>query len=308
MKKKSTSPISIRMRQSERKRHLVQGLFSLGTNAYLPGFLKGNIYQGKVKHICLPGLSCYSCPGALGACPMGSLQAGLYDTRQLFPFYVLGLLLFFGLLFGRLICGLLCPFGFLQDLLAKIPCKKYRPELLSPKLDQRLRKLKYLILIFFVFLLPFLGRFFPKLMAPWFCKFICPSGTVMAGWPMLALNENLRRLLGFIFSWKSFLAIGILVAAAFIPRIFCRYICPLGAFYSLFHKLAFYQLSFDKGTCIDCGACKRACPMGVDMPVRYQSPECIHCSRCVASCPRGCLRSGFQKKVSRVTASSEKDL
>lgn len=308
MKKKSAVPIAIRLLKSERKRHLAQGLFSLGTNAYLPGFLKGSIYQGKLKHICVPGLSCYSCPGALGACPIGSLQAGLYDTRQLFPFYVLGLLIFFGMLFGRLVCGMLCPFGFLQDLLTKIPGRKYRLELTRPGLDRALRKFKYLVLVVFVFGLPLLGRFFPKLMAPWFCKYICPSGTVMAGWPMLALNENLRMLLGFIFSWKSFLAIAILLAAVFIPRIFCRYICPLGAFYSLFHKLSFYQLYFDKEKCIDCGACKRACPMGVDMPIRHQSPECIHCSRCVASCPANCLQSGFLKKVSKVTASSEKDL
>lgn len=281
------------LKQHELKRHGFQGLYFFLTNGYLKGFVTGQIYQGPTKHVCVPGLNCYSCPGALGACPMGSLQSSLYDTRQVFPFYVLGLIIAFGLLFGRLICGLLCPFGFLQDLLNKIPTKKYRLELKRPGLDKVLRSVKYIILIFFVFVLPFLGRFYPQFMAPWFCKYICPSGTIFAGWPMVALNENLRLLLGFIFSWKTFLALSFVVLAVFIPRFFCRYICPLGAFYGFFNKFSLYQLSFDKPACIDCGACKRTCPMGVDMPNQHKSPECVRCSRCVAVCPTKCLHSGF---------------
>ena len=49
----------------------------------------------------MPVLNCYSCPGALGACPIGSLQAVLGDRRSGFPFYVLGTLMLFGVVLGR---------------------------------------------------------------------------------------------------------------------------------------------------------------------------------------------------------------
>ena len=59
----------------ERRRFAIQAIFSLLTNSYVVGFLTGTIYKGPLKQICVPGMNCYSCPGALGACPIGSLQA-----------------------------------------------------------------------------------------------------------------------------------------------------------------------------------------------------------------------------------------
>lgn len=103
------------------KRTLIQILTAFLYNGNLPGFLNGRIWQGPSKSICVPGLNCYSCPGALGACPLGALQSSLSGVLLRFPFYVLGLMLLFGLLFGRTVCGWLCPFGFIQELLYKIP-------------------------------------------------------------------------------------------------------------------------------------------------------------------------------------------
>ena len=86
----------------------------------------------------------------MGACPLGSLQNSLSAYKFKFPYYVAGLLLFFGTLFGRLICGFLCPFGLLQDLLHKIPFPfKFK----MFKADRYLRKLKYAILIVLVIIL-----------------------------------------------------------------------------------------------------------------------------------------------------------
>ena len=62
-------------RTNEWGRHRVQILWAFLTNSYLVGFAKGKIYQGKLKNLCVPGLNCYSCPGALGACPIGAMQA-----------------------------------------------------------------------------------------------------------------------------------------------------------------------------------------------------------------------------------------
>ena len=111
------------------KRHLrlwVQVLFTALTNGYLLGFTKGKIYRGPSKQVCVPGLNCYSCPGAVGSCPIGSLQAVVGGKDFRFPFYVIGFLMIVGSLMGRFVCGWLCPFGLVQDLLHKIPVPKLR--------------------------------------------------------------------------------------------------------------------------------------------------------------------------------------
>ena len=79
-------------------------------------FLKGTIYQGNSKKFCAPGLNCYSCPGAVAACPLGALQASLNSFPTALPLYMLGILLLFGALLGRAVCAFLCPFGLIQEL------------------------------------------------------------------------------------------------------------------------------------------------------------------------------------------------
>ena len=146
---------------------------------------KGSIYKGPGKFICLPGLNCYSCPGALGSCPIGSLQAVIGSRSYRFSFYVAGFLLLFGALFGRLVCGWLCPFGLVQDLLYKIPFVKKLRRLPG---DRWLKYLKYVILAGFVIVLPLTVLDIVGQGQPWFCKYICPSGTLFAGIPLIASN------------------------------------------------------------------------------------------------------------------------
>ena len=93
------------------RQRAVQLLAAALFNGYAAGFQKGKIFTGSSKAVCVPVLNCYSCPGALGACPIGSLQAALGGIQRRFPFYVLGLLMLFGIVLGRVVCGLLCPFG-----------------------------------------------------------------------------------------------------------------------------------------------------------------------------------------------------
>lgn len=140
-----------RKKIKEPKRHGVQALWALLTNSYLAGFLQGKIYQGKLKTLCVPGLNCYSCPGAVGACPIGAMQAVIGSWNFKFAFYVAGFLMFVGGLMGRFVCGWLCPFGLIQDLLHKLPFWK---KLETFRGDRLLRKLKYIILLIFVILMP----------------------------------------------------------------------------------------------------------------------------------------------------------
>ena len=102
----------------------VQAGWTALTNGFVSGFARGKIYRGALKNYCVPGLSCYSCPGALGSCPIGSLQAVLGSRNYRFAFYVFGFLMMVGALCGRFVCGWLCPFGLVQDLLHKIPLGK----------------------------------------------------------------------------------------------------------------------------------------------------------------------------------------
>ena len=264
----------------------IQAASAILTNADLPNFLDGSINMGAGKQVCVPVLNCYSCPGAVGACPVGSAQAVLSGRKHSFPFYVLGLVLLFGVLLGRIICGFLCPFGWIQHLLHKIPVKKPR---ISPKIDRPMRLAKYGILILFVIVLPVFAVDAFGLGAPWFCKWICPAGTLEGGIPLVLNNDSLQNSVGSLFLWKMGLLTATIIASVLIYRPFCKYACPLGAFYALLNKIAVLRMKLDYDSCISCGKCVRICPMQVDVLRDINSAECIRCGECAKSCPTGAI-------------------
>lgn len=92
---------------------------TLISNPFFLNFVQGKIFRGKLKGVCVPGLNCYSCPAAAASCPIGAIQAVIGSSKFQFAYYVVGLLLFIGVLLGRVVCGFLCPFGWLQELLHK---------------------------------------------------------------------------------------------------------------------------------------------------------------------------------------------
>ena len=283
-------------RFQERKKNIIQALATLATNANLKGFFEGRIYTGNTKVACVPGLNCYSCPGAVGSCPIGSLQAVIGSKKFSISYYVFGIMILIGALLGRLVCGLLCPFGFVQDLLYKIPTPKFK---IPEKIDRPLRYLKYAILLVFVILLPmFLTNQF-GLGAPYFCKLICPAGTLGGALPLLATNEGLRATIGFLFFWKLSILIVIVALSIFTYRPFCKYICPLGAFYSFFNKIGFYKMEFVQDKCVNCGLCEKSCKMDINVRANPNSLECIRCGACTAACRHDALvmtYAGFGKK------------
>ena len=232
----------------------VQLLAAVLFNGYAAGFLKGRIFTGGSKAFCVPVLNCYSCPGALGACPIGSLQAVLGGRKSGFPFYVLGTLMLFGVVLGRAACGLLCPFGLVQDLLHKIPVRKVR---IPKRIDRPARYVKYGILLMLVILLPAFALTETGIAPPYFCQYICPAGTLGGGIPLLLANPSLRQAAGALFQWKALALAAVVIASAVIHRPFCKYLCPLGAFYALFNRFSFYQMHLDKSKCVGCGKCEQ---------------------------------------------------
>lgn len=286
-----------------KKRTWIQMIATALSNGYVTGFTKGSIYQGELKKLCVPGLNCYSCPGALGSCPIGSLQAVIGSRDFKFSFYMLGFFMLVGAILGRVVCGFLCPFGFLQDLLYKIPFFKKVKNLPG---HRYLIYLKYIVLVVFVLLMPLIFVDIIGQGTPWFCKLICPAGTLEGGWTLALLNPAIREATGWLFTWKSFLLIGILVLSMGVYRPFCKYLCPLGGIYGLFNPIAFYRIEIDEERCTKCTVCKKACPM--DIPV-YETPnsrECIRCGECKAACPHQAIRMGFGvKSVSEGDAHDE---
>lgn len=275
------------------KRKWVQALFAFTTNSNVQGFFSGKIYRGKLKNVCVPGLNCYSCPGALGACPIGAMQAVEGSTRYGVSMYVLGFLVFVGILLGRFVCGWLCPFGWIQELLYRIPSPKRK---VPKRVNNVLKWLKYGILLVFVILLPILTVNEFGLSTPYFCKYICPAGTLEGGVPLLLANKPLRSAVGLLFTWKMAILIAVIVASILIFRPFCRYLCPLGAFYSLFNPIGFYRYSVDQAKCTRCGRCAKACKMDIDVLQTPNSLECIRCGECVKACPEQAISCGFGKE------------
>ncbi|MBQ8944867.1 MAG: 4Fe-4S binding protein [Clostridia bacterium] len=273
----------------KKKRFALQSLAVLLHNADLKGFFTGRISATPAKTLCVPGLNCYSCPAATGACPIGSLQSALGAYKFRFPYYVLGLLIFFGAVAGRFICGFLCPFGFLQDLLYKIPFFK---KIKTFRGDRYLRLIKYIVLIVLVIVLPLCVK-----LTPFFCKYLCPSGT-LAGILLAFSDTRLFDLFGSMFAWKACILGITLLAGIFIFRPFCKYLCPLGAFYSLFNRVSVFKMDVDKSACIGCSACAGTCKMGVNPSLNPNSLECIRCGECVNVCPCGALKytTAFNKK------------
>ena len=274
-------------------RKAVQLGWGLLTNAHITGFVKGTIYQGPLKNFCVPGMNCYSCPGALGACPIGAMQSLFDARRRKFAFSVVGYLAALGLLVGRFICGWLCLFGLIQELLYKIPLPKLK---VPKKLDRVLRYLKYAVLLILVFLLPFFWRSELGVGEPFFCKYLCPVGTLEGGVPLVLLQEQLKSAAGFLFRWKFALMALVLLSSVYIHRPFCKYLCPLGAFYALFQKVSVLRLKLDGEKCVSCGKCEKICPMGVTVTRDPNSAECIRCGACVRACPAGALRFGSGAK------------
>lgn len=271
---------------SEWPRHRFQALWALLTNSYLIGFVQGKIYKGRLKNLCVPGLNCYSCPGAVGSCPIGSLQAVIGNWNFKFAFYVAGFLVFVGALIGRFVCGWLCPFGLVQDLLHKIPFPK---KIKTFRGDKLLRKLKYVILAVFVILLPLYLVDIMDQGSPYFCKLICPAGTLEGGIPLVLLNKSMRRAIGWLYVWKNVLLAVTVLLSILIYRPFCKYICPLGAIYSVFNPISVFKYRVDKNKCTQCGVCAKVCKMQVNPSKTPNHPECIRCGQCKKICPTGAI-------------------
>ena len=260
-------------------RRLVQLYSALLYNAHLKGFIDGEIYVGKTKFACVPGFNCYSCPGAVGACPLGSIQNALASTGNQAGWYVLGIISLFGVILGRTICGWLCPLGLIQELLHKIPT----PKIKKSRITRVFSWLKYILLAVFVVALPLWYGLEHNMPLPGFCKYICPAGTFEGAMGLLSNPANTPKfaMLGILFTRKFIIMLGIGLLCIFCYRSFCRFICPLGAIYGFFNRFNVVGVKVDDSRCNHCGSCVRSCGMDVR---HVGDHECINCGKCMEVC------------------------
>ena len=238
-------------------------------------------FQSTTKGVVMPGFNCYGCPLATGACPIGTIQH--FVTIKETPFYALGVLGAIGAVFGRMPCGFICPFGFLQDLLYKLKTPKI-------EVSNRFGWFKYVVLVVLVFVIPFIT------LEPWFCK-LCPIGALEAGIPWVIIDSGIRSAVGLLYFIKIFILLSFIAAMITIKRPFCRFFCPLGAVYSLFNRVSMIQMEVDESLCSYCDLCKDVCPM--DLAI-YESPnteQCIRCFECVKACPTGAISVSIRQSV-----------
>ena len=277
-------------------RRLIQLYTALLYNAHLKGFSEGEIYRGKTKALCVPGLNCYSCPAAVGACPLGALQNAVAASTSRPAFYVIGVLLLFGLLLGRVICGWACPMGLLQELLYKLPTKKLK----KGRVTRALSWVKFVLLAVLVLAVP-LYYGLRSVPLPAFCKYVCPAGTLEGALTLLTNSANAEKLglLGPLFTNKFMLLVLILSACVFLWRAFCRFLCPLGALYGLMTRLALVGVKLDRSRCTECGVCRAVCPMDIRRP---GDRECISCGKCLDRCPETAISFRAGKYVLAPTA------
>ena len=251
-------------------RRISQTALGVGvTNGYLKGLLPaGTLWQGQSRGFCVPALNCYACPASIFACPIGTLQH--FVIIRAVPMYFLGLFVTFCLAIGRMACGTICPFGYLQEILHKFQSSKLR-------IPAWMTYIKYAVLAGLVIVIPYYT------LQPWFSK-LCPVGTLIAGLPWVTINPEIRMMVQQLFWVKVAILITVVVLSVFFKRPFCRVICPLGAIFSFFNRISILRLSWTEEWCTHCDKCTRICPMDISVYKDANNHNCIRCLDCT-QCP-----------------------
>ena len=259
--------------------------------------------------IALPILFSSGLPSRIVDEDLSIMQKMIYDA--IFPLLPLASILIFGALIGRILCGWACPLGLIQDILAAGRVKKTN---ISSKTHKSLINVKYVILgltLLTSILLSLAqfsdrGRMYREILGS-FAKApftsLSPSDTLFAVIPRLLV---LSFYLGFDYSLitpllvtRIMVLIAVLFLAAHVPRAWCRYLCPQGAFSALISRFSLLGLKREPVRCVrtKCHICEDVCPMNVpilSLPRdKFTDPECIYCLRCVAACPTKAIRLKF---------------
>jgi polyferredoxin len=274
------------MMQLPQMRTLVQAASSVLSNGYVGTLVTRYVNTNQLKGVCVPYLNCYACPSSLYSCPIGTLQH--FMAIRNVPFMLLGMIAAVGITTGRMACGWACPFGFFQELVHRIPSRKF-------EVPRVFRHLKWLVLAFLVLLAPLVTG------DTWFCK-VCPVGGLIAALPWVAWNPMNPATGTPVLSVSpdiQFVAVmlgllGFIAWFVFTKRAFCKVVCPMGAMLAIFNGISLVRLEVSP-KCDDCANCNAKCPMDLDVPTELNSVECIRCMECT-KCGHVRVVSPFKEK------------
>jgi len=261
--------------------------------------------------ILLPILQPSATPGRTVGNAFSAMEYML--SEAIAPLLPLAVFLIVGALCGRFLCGWACPFGLVQDIMRYM---RRRPVRVAPHTHKSAIRFKYYILAATMFVswtlaislaagvgadykealgIFALGPFTVLSPAEALFSLLPATITRMAelGTDVLSYLASLPML----FWARMLILLGVLALVAYVPRGWCRYLCPVGALMAIFGRFSLLSLKIDAVRCTRCGECVRACPMMVRLldqsPDKISDPECIFCLRCVAACPEGAIKPRF---------------
>lgn len=183
------------------------------------------------------------------------------------------------IILGRFFCGWMCAFGTLGDMLYHISSKVFKIKFkVSEKLDRVFKYFKYIVLFFLIIAVWTFDLSMFEGANPWDAfGVIATVGKVPD--ISFAITE---------FTIGTFILFAIIIASLFVERFFCRYLCPLGAFFTLTSHFRIIKVSKTTQKCGSCKLCTNSCAMGIPLYKyeRVDSGECIQCFKCIPACRR----------------------
>ncbi len=178
------------------------------------------------------------------------------------------------LIFGRIFCGWICALGTLQDLFGRLGMKIFKRRYSIPKgWDASLRYMKYVVLLGIIYFTWRTGQLVINSMDPFVAY-----NHIAAG-----MEELLKE-----YAVGFGILVAMLLSSLFYERLFCRYLCPLGAYYSIVGRFSFFKIKRKKSSCVDCKRCDKSCPAALDISSSERADsrgECLSCMNCVEVCP-----------------------
>jgi polyferredoxin len=236
-------------------------------------------------------------------------------TKGIFPFLVFGVCLLIGGIFGRALCGWVCPFGFFQDLLRLVPVKRIK---ISKPLNKGLRDIRAVIFWGVIIVAGFVGyrELVGESVSDVFGNFanqpwtpFNPAGTLfvmffyMIFWKQHPGGDEdfSAGQWKFMFYFRIILLLAVVGLSIFIPRFYCKYVCPTGYAMGFTAKFSLIGIARNPARCTRCASCEDMCKKtAMQIPIldysyeRVRDANCTNCGACLDACPHGAIYFKFK--------------